>query len=558
MALPRIGGGSGLGGVALCVGMAMLVVAPVLRPGFVLAYDMVFTPRQDLTAASLGLGSQLPRSVPADALVALATLAVPGELLQKAVLVLILACAAGGAARLTPHPSLWARAAAGVLYAWNPYVAERLFIGHWALLVGYAALPWVAGAALVVRRGDRGAWPRLLLASAPAMITPTGGVIAAAVAVAVAGQRGRRALALVGAMLVLNGPWLVPALLHPGGGGSDPAGIAAFAARAENWSGTLGSLLGLGGIWNGEVVPGSRTTIVAPLCTGLLLAVAVLGARRLLAEWGRPAVSGLAVVAAGGLVVALLGALPLTAGMLEWVVAEIPGGGLLRDGQKWIAPLALLLAVCFGLGAGALARRPEPLGRGAIALGGVLLPIVMLPDLAWGGFGRLEAVRYPVEWAAVQRIVESSSQPGDIVPLPFSTYRAFRWNDGRTLLDPAPRWFRQPVLADDALPVGGTVVAGEDRRVAAVREALRSGRPLGEVGVSWVLVEKGTPGLAPSSELQDLERVHDGPELALYRVPAVRPAEAAGPPILPVVAADFAAVALVVAAAVARGGRVRA
>ena len=36
-----------------------------------------------------------------------------------------------------------ARLAAGVCYAWNPFVAERLLIGQWALLLGYAGLPWV-------------------------------------------------------------------------------------------------------------------------------------------------------------------------------------------------------------------------------------------------------------------------------------------------------------------------------------------------------------------------------------------------------------------------------
>jgi hypothetical protein len=525
----------------------------VLQHGFALVYDMVFTPRQDLTAASIGLGPNLPRAVPADAVVALATLAVPGELLQKAVLVLVLAGAAAGAARLTPHPSRWARAAAGVLYGWNPYVAERLFVGHWALLVGYAALPWVAGAALGVRRGDRGAWPRLLLAATPAMITPTGGLIAAATAIAVAGQRGRRALGLLGALVVLNGPWLAPALLHPGGGRSDPAGVAAFAARAENWSGAVGSLLGLGGIWNAEVVPGSRTSVVAPLCTGLLLVVAALGVRCLLAGWGRAAVGGLAAVAAGGLAIALLGALPVTADLLRWVVAEVPGGGLLRDGQKWIAPFALLLAVSFGAGAGVLASQPalrERAARGALAVGGVLLPLVMLPDLAWGGFGRLEAARYPADWAAVRTIVATTDQPGDLVSLPFATYRAFPWNDGRTLLDPAPRWFPVPVVADDALPVGGVIVAGEDRRVAGVRAALERGRPLGEVGIGWVLVEKGTPGQVPEAAVRGLERVYDGTALSLYRVPAPRPAEASGPPVVPVVAADAAAVGMVLGAGV--------
>ena len=54
-------------------------------------------------------------------------------------------------------------------------------------------------------------------------------------------------------LTVLSLPWLVPALRSrctP-----SPAGVAAFAARADTPFGALGSLLMLGGAWNGQTVP---------------------------------------------------------------------------------------------------------------------------------------------------------------------------------------------------------------------------------------------------------------------------------------------------------------
>jgi hypothetical protein len=531
----------------LSIGLAVLALGPALAPGFVLTYDMVFTPRQDLTPAALGLGTEMPRAVPADAVVALGTAVLPGDLLQKLVLLVTIAAAIWGAARLAPARSCWARAAAGLAYGWNPYVAERLFIGHWSLLVAYAALPWAARAGLDLRAG-RPAGPRLLVACGVAAITPTGGILAAATGLAAAGWRGARTFALAAGLVVLNLPWLVPAVLHPGGGGSDPAGVAAFAARAENWSGTVGSVLGFGGIWNAQVVPPSRTTVAAPLLSALVLAVAAAGVRPLAAAWGPRAARALGLVAAGGLLVALLGAVPGGAAVLRWVVAEIPGGGLLRDGQKWLAPFVLVVAVCFGLGAARLAGRlADPLGRRSLAAGALLLPLALLPDLAWGGFGRLAAVEYPDDWREARRIIreaDRAEQPGDLVALPFAAFRAFPWNGGRTMLDPAPRWFPVTVVADDALPVGDVIVAGEDPRAAAVRQALATGRPLGEAGVGWVLVEKGVLGAAPETALRGLDRVHDGPALALYRVPSVRPPAAARPRAAPVIAGDLAAIGL--------------
>src|SRR5436853_256080 len=58
-------------------------------------------------------------------------------------------------------------AAAALAFVWNPYVAERLSMGQWAVLVGYAALPWVVHAAWQLGRGagTRG-WRRLAVAAA--------------------------------------------------------------------------------------------------------------------------------------------------------------------------------------------------------------------------------------------------------------------------------------------------------------------------------------------------------------------------------------------------------
>src|SRR5690606_5100441 len=58
---------------------------------------------------------------------------------------------ASGAAVLVPAP-LTPRLVAASFYIWNPFVAERLLIGQWALLLGYAGLPWVVHAISQGRR----------------------------------------------------------------------------------------------------------------------------------------------------------------------------------------------------------------------------------------------------------------------------------------------------------------------------------------------------------------------------------------------------------------------
>ncbi len=75
---------------------------------------------------------------------------VPGELLQKAILLASFVVAGLGIGRLAQQvvdASTWGVAAATTFFLWNPWVVERLSIGQWATVAGYALLPWVVLAA---------------------------------------------------------------------------------------------------------------------------------------------------------------------------------------------------------------------------------------------------------------------------------------------------------------------------------------------------------------------------------------------------------------------------
>ena len=128
-------------GLLAGLGLGLLALGPGLGRGFLLSYDMVFVPRMPFRAALPGLDP--PRAVPSDLVIAVASRIVPGDIVQKLVLLAIFVLACAGTAALLDREPLLARLAGGVFYAWNPYVGERLIIGQWALLLGYAGLPWV-------------------------------------------------------------------------------------------------------------------------------------------------------------------------------------------------------------------------------------------------------------------------------------------------------------------------------------------------------------------------------------------------------------------------------
>ncbi|OKH71626.1 hypothetical protein EB72_23110, partial [Mycobacterium sp. SWH-M1] len=167
--------------------LTLAVTAPLLGPGYLLLRDAVSTPRSYLTDAALGLTQAAPRALPQDVAVAVASSVVDGGVLVKAVLILGLWLAGWGAAHLAtsvlPEAGLPGQCVAATVAVWNPYVAERLLQGHWSLLVGYGALPWVAAAVLSLRSAGSGVGA-LAFWLAAAGLTPTGLMMAAAIALA--------------------------------------------------------------------------------------------------------------------------------------------------------------------------------------------------------------------------------------------------------------------------------------------------------------------------------------------------------------------------------------
>ncbi|MER5648505.1 hypothetical protein [Streptosporangium sp. NPDC002524] len=502
------------------VGLVLGVLAlwPALGPGFVLRYDMVFVPDPPIPAIS-PTGGGFPRAVPSDLAVALLSSVLPAQIAQKAILLGIFVLAATGAAALVPGERRVARLAAAAFYAWNVYLAQRLLLGQWALLLGYAGLPWAVRA--VTRAGI---W-RITLALLPAAVGGFQAMLVSAMAVLpVAGRRAPRALLVVA---VLSLPWLVPAL--GSAAVTDPAGVRAFAPRADGPLGTLGSLLTLGGVWNsGAAVPGQETWWSA--LVRLAVAVAAVAGYALLGRdhggggndgdggsGGRPAYwGGLAVASAAGLAVGCAGAfLP---GVVEAMVGLWPGFGPLRDGQLYLAPFVLLQAV----GLAAVTARLAP----AVRPGMLVLPLLVLPTFALGAFGRLDAADYPPDWSRVQRIVDADPAPGALLTLPWGAYRAFGWNGGRVVLDPAVKLFRRRVVWNDGLPVGlgdgrTLTLAAEDplaRRVGAV--LARSGPltgPLAAEGVSHVLVQRSNENLF-RARLPGARLIFAGQDLLLFRL----------------------------------------
>jgi hypothetical protein len=516
-------------GPAAAVGLTLgcLALGPGIARGFLLSYDMVFVPSPPISAALFGLRGGPARAVPSDGAIMVAARVLPGDILQKLILLLIFISACTGAAALlaagwrtsrgtqAPVPACLV---SGVFYVWNPFVAERLLIGQWALLLGYAGMPWILRE--LCTGPVRITWRRLVLVMLPAAIggfaasIVTGlAIVPAALARGSGAERRRRLGGVLAALALLSLPWLIPTLLVPVH--TDPAGADLFAARADTPVGRLGSLVMLSGIWNSQTVPrgyGGAGSFFWLLVVAIALACYLC--------LGRPqhGWAGLGPAALIGLGIAAIGVTSPTRAMLHELITAWPGFAVLRDGQQFVAALALLQSVGLGVGVARLldvasqppSGRMAPQSRGlrtehaavALATLAALAPVVLLPGLAWGLAGRLRPVEYPADWLAARQTIDAHAQPGTVLVLPWAEYRRYGWNNDEAVYDPWNKLLSRPVVSNDGLEVGTKKLAQESPASIRLNRILLAAGPLTgrlrAAGVLYVIVDAG-PLLATKS-----------------------------------------------------------
>lgn len=542
--------------------LGLVTLGPGLARGFLLSYDMVFVPSPPFSAALLGVTGGPARAVPSDAAITVLSRLVPADVLQKIILLLIFMAACSGAAALlaagwreatASRPPVLACLVAGVYYAWNPYVAERLLIGQWALLLGYAGLPWVLREVCTgparIRPG------RLLLTMLPAAVggfaamTVTGlAVVPAALARGGAG-RGRRLVTVLLALLLLSLPWLVPSVVVPVH--TDPLGVDLFAARADTPFGRLGSLILLSGIWNDQTVPRGYGGLESYVWL-LVVAGAIAGylyPRVRLPHGRSPRVRthamwpGVGVAGLIGLAVAAIGITSPTRAALRELVAAWPGLAVLRDGQQFVAALALTEAIGLGAATAWLLRRfsvrrgqlerqharTEPAAV-ALAVLALVAPVLLLPGMAWGEFGRLRPVEYPADWLVARHIIDGSPARGSVLLLPWGAYRRYPWNGGEAVYDPWNKLLSREVISDDGLQVGQQTLAQENPASSQMNHILTTVRgpltaALQAAGVRYVVIDAGgllakSPSALPvAARLPGAAAVLVGRDIAVLKLP---------------------------------------
>jgi hypothetical protein len=536
--------------------LTLRVAGPWLAPGYLFGTDWPGT-------KEIRWPADLNSSAPLQAILAVASSAVGGEITGKLLVLGSLFVAAVLAYRAVPVHGFVPGAVAATVYVLNPFVFGRLHYGQIYLLAGYAVLPWVGGRLrqLLI---DPQATAAILAAVSLTLLgiltlhlfLASAVLIGAMLLAHVVSARERFAYLkeltpqlLLAAVTALGASayWIIPLLNGRGSEGTRLAGIGnadlyAFAAIPDRQLGLLPNLLGLYGFWAEATGRFSSMKLFAPgwpVILGLLLILCGIGAIAGLRDRSQrllPWVLGLLITAVFALILEMGVSHPVTAPLVQWLNAHISIYKGMRDAGKWGALLALVYSQMAALGAIAILDwtrkrsrpgiRSEWVANAAVGLL-LVLPLYYGNGLLYGAHGEIKPSHYPAGWYAADRVLLSDTNPGRALFLPWHEYMRYSFiqNQNSIVASPAPNFFSVPVLASGNPEVPGIVppASAEQLAVTALVQGGSKGRwaeVLGSLNVRYILLAKEFDWQSYSylDTQMGLTRVGDYGQIVLFRV----------------------------------------
>jgi hypothetical protein len=484
-----------------------LIMAPLWLPGYIFTLDLVFTPTMPAPTA-------LSPDYLWELLLHGLSRIIPSWLIEKSILTAIPLLAAIGMHRLLQllrsfvpamalqwHAGLYGGA---LLFAINPFTYSRFMAGQYAVLLGYAALPWFAWAVLqCVRQPSlkRGIGLGGLAALVGIVSVHTVGLLAVlaccfglyGLTMPDAKRRAILAAAVAGLVtcFIVSSDWLVPLVAGQGGTADtirsfDSEHAAAFATLGTSVPLKIINVLSLQGFWAEGRELYRLPQDQLPLWGTVRLVWWVIVGVGLVALWkhSRRLTALIATVGAVGLIAAIGTAQPLLTAIGY------------REPHKFAGLVALAAAMATAFGIARLAHRAAKHSdiRGYAVTSALLAVILLLTAPMYGGFGgQLQARHYPAEWKALNGWL--NRQPaGKAIFVPWHQYLGLGFA-GRTIANPAPHYFdREVVVSQD--PELGNIAAPTDATQQTARslfhsrsKAPRPAAALAEAGIAYIIVD---------------------------------------------------------------------
>lgn len=533
--------------VAVYSFVTLLILWPLLSPGFILTLDMVFTP-------TLPMPETITSSYIFRAGLHYLSLIMPADSVQKIMLFAILLLSGVGmhrlmcrlqSARVHVHSGVVTAGAymSGLLYMINPFTYSRFMAGQYSVLLGYACLPFFIYALLQFIHKPS-LKPALIvtvwMTSIAIVSIHTLGLIAIiAILMSVTAvwfyraqpshlkRLGVYSAGIVVSFVVVSSYWLVPLIQ---GQGVTATSIATFQTTDQSEFATEGDgvvsqllhVLRLQGFWgerNDMYMLPQDVFGLWPVFVIIIWGLVIVGAVRAWRHQRPVAIVLITTIVIGAALGAGIG--------ISWLAEYIPLFAGYREPQKFVALIALAYAVCIGFAVPViLARVRSRIVQGSIMAIFAVSVVGLTPVMFRGFSGQLIPTQYPADWYAVNEIFRQDTGTYNVLSLPWHQYMSYNFT-GRVIANPTDQFFDASLIVSDDPELGSVTPAVFDstkhdvttRILPQAAQSRTLGKTLAALHVKYILLIKDNDyeDYAYLDHQMDIEIVKDSDTVRLYR-----------------------------------------
>ncbi len=539
----------------LFIVLAAVITFPLAKSGYILTLDAVITPKvlfAPITSSSFIYQNML----------AVLNLFMPSDWIERIILFLIFFLSGWGMYRFTDKNLGIARYFAGIFYAINPFVYERIMAGHWQLLLGYSIFPFVVTLAMNYFH-DTTKKNTIFLAVIATLLFNiaihyllifivffiTMGVTNAYLhwhSKEKLNKITQQTIFLIVLILVLNANWIISSIL----GISDisqaiksftSGDLIAFQSVADSRLGLIFNLLSGYGFWAEAyhyfILPKDIIFFWQILSFTVML-IFVIGLYDFIKEKSNipilvtlPVLFLLALDISGGI------ALNSFNQQFFYLYEKFPLLYSLREPQKLIGIVMFCFAYFGSFGLGKSVGKIKGKAKFAALSFFILLPFIYTPTVFGGFWGQLKPVDYPSSWEKVNQILKEDKSDFLTLFFPWHQYMRFKFANDRVVSNPALYYFAKPVLSSqnyetaylythdtrlEALHVEGLLSIekeGVNLLGDKVEENLPWGESLSPINVKYIILTKDDDWVRYKflDKQLDLTKVYEDDNLVLYQ-----------------------------------------
>ena len=528
------------------------VCAPLLGAGRVFLLDWSIGPHSPIaTPQALGLNGGLTGGVVGSAVAALLNDLLRGAATWIPILIFF-PIAMVGAGRLVGSSQL-TRISAGILYAVNPFVFNRIYVGHLPLLLGYAFLPFATKAIIRSASSPLHRWPvpalwwAALTALSPHYAWIVGLVVLGVGLVSlltrqVSFQRVAGWFAVSLGLFALMSSYI----LLPHSATNLPTQIGSvsldlYRTTGDAHLGLLANVVALYGFWRlgpGPVLPKNIISGWPFLMLAILMVAGVgawlvlrknsdetnprseipsnaIGRSSSLSEGvssrdsdihedrgldeGRRYLAFLFLFLGVGSYFLALGDQGPTGWLFLWAYDHVPFFALMREPEKFLMLLALAYAVFFGWGIEYVLNlnlTKSKLGNcAAAAVVGVALPLGYSATIFNGLSGQIAPSSVPSSYQHADALMGTGA--GNILYVPWHLYMSYPFTNNRVVANIGASEFRRTVISGDNVEAGSVESQSTSPRSMYLQQLFSDGPAIREfgalvapLGVQYVVLAK--------------------------------------------------------------------